>query len=81
MARSPRYWIPNAFYHVTVRGNNRQQIFLDATDYQHYLIELRRQLNQKPCRLLAFALMPNHVHLVLEALPQSCPSEACLEAC
>jgi REP element-mobilizing transposase RayT len=29
--------IPAAFYHVIVRGNQRQKIFKDAGDYQKYL--------------------------------------------
>ncbi|MBI2104505.1 MAG: transposase [Candidatus Omnitrophica bacterium] len=58
-----------------MRGNNRQAIFLDDIDYQQYLLELRRSRDEYPYRLLAFALMPNHVHLVMEALPDACLSD------
>ena len=67
MSRRPRVWVPGGIYHVTVRGNNRAPMFLDDTDYQQYLIELRQSRERWPFRLLAFALMPNHVHLVIEA--------------
>lgn len=56
-------------------GNNRQAIFLDGTDYQQYLLELRHGRDEHPYRLLAFALMPNHVHLVMEALPDTSLSD------
>ena len=67
MPRRPRIWMPEGIYHITLRGNNRQAIFLDATDFHRYLLELRRARNELPHRVVAFALMPNHVHLVLEA--------------
>jgi len=71
MSRPHRRWVPWAIYHLTMRGNNRQSIFLDGSDYQQYLLELRQCRDVQPFRLLAFALMPNHVHLVMEAVGDS----------
>jgi len=75
MPRPHRHWVPEALYHLTMRGNNRQAIFLDASDYQQYLLELRRCREVQPYRLLAFALMPNHVHLVMEVIGESSLSD------
>lgn len=71
MPRPHRLWIPDGIYHITLRGNNREPLFLDSADYQQYLIELR---NDRP-RLLAFALMPNHVHLLMRGLPYNSISQ------
>lgn len=65
MPRALRLRIPEGVYHVTVRGNNREAIFADDADYQRYLQEVRRCHDEHGCHLLAYALMTNHVHLVL----------------
>ena len=79
MPRRPRFWIPDGIYHITVRGNNRQTIFCDEADFQRYLLELHRCRKGWPHRVLAFALMPNHVHLLLEASPTIALSEVMRE--
>ena len=66
MARRPRVHFPNAFYHVIVRGNQRQPIFLDSKDYQAYLVYLSEYKLQYQFHLYAYALMRNHVYLLLE---------------
>lgn len=38
---------------------------METADYQQYLVELSKGLREFRCVLLAYALMPNHVHLVL----------------
>jgi len=58
-----------------VRGNNRQTIFLDAADYREYTLVLHQCRAQYPYRVLAFALMANHVHLLVEAVPESSLSD------
>lgn len=37
MPRPPREIVPGGIYHITTRGNNRQDIFLDKEDRQTYL--------------------------------------------
>ena len=76
MSRPPRCWVPGGIYHLTMRGNNRQAIFLDAADHRQYLLLLHQCRLQYPYRLLVFALMTNHVHLLMETIPESAPSEA-----
>ena len=75
MSRRPRIWLADCAYHITLRGNNRQAIFAEPSDYQQYLIELLNARRRHPCRVFAFALMTNHVHLVLQALPEGNLSE------
>jgi REP element-mobilizing transposase RayT len=66
MARKPRVHFPNAFYHVIARGNQRQDLFLDGEDYQVYLSYLSQYKVQYQFHVYAYALMKNHVHLLLE---------------
>ena len=66
MPRPPRIWYPGALYHVMARGDNREAIFFASPDYRTYLFMLRRALRRYDGRLLAYALMTNHVHLFVE---------------
>lgn len=66
MARPPRIQFPNAFYHVIVRGNQRQAIFLDDSDRIAYLDLLKRYKQKCGFILDAYVLMSNHVHLLIE---------------
>ena len=75
MPRRPRKLAEGCLYHVTARGNNRQSIFLDSQDYRAYLDELENCRTILPHQLVAFALMPNHVHLVMEMLPDATLSD------
>lgn len=66
MARKPRVEFPGAFYHVIARGNRRAVIFHDAADYTAYLERVERYRARDGCRLYAYVLMANHVHLLVE---------------
>ena len=66
MARPRRLQIPGGFYHVMARGNAKAPVFLDDIDRQHFLAGLHRVATRLDWRVLAFCLMPNHYHLLLE---------------
>lgn len=65
MARPPRIQFPNAVYHVTARGNNRQDIFLDDKDRYSFLNLLAEANKHFNLHIFAFCLMSNHYHLLL----------------
>jgi putative transposase len=65
MARLPRLDLAGIPQHVVQRGNNRLPCFLDDEDRQRYLQCLRHGLARFGCRLHAYVLMSNHVHLLL----------------
>ncbi len=69
MTRRPRLEFPGAVYHVTCRGNERRPVFRDDSDRQEYLDRIRRYREKFKFCLLAYCLMPNHVHLVLQSGP------------
>jgi REP element-mobilizing transposase RayT len=66
MARKPRVEFDGAFYHVIVRGNQRQRTFHDDRDRQNYLERLEHYRQRYGFRLYAYVLMANHVHLLIE---------------
>ena len=66
MARPKRIWMPGAKYHVTCRGNHRNEIFRDNEDREVYLQIVRQSLSRFRYCLHCFCLMTNHVHLLLE---------------
>jgi REP element-mobilizing transposase RayT len=48
------------------RGINRQRIFEDSADYGYFLECLSRALRLSNAKILAYALMTNHIHLLME---------------
>ncbi len=64
MARQPRLDLPDIPQHIVQRGNNRLPCFLDDSDRQRYLTLLRETLLHTRCKLHAYVLMDNHVHLL-----------------
>ena len=66
MPRHPRVHAEGLLYHVMARGNDGQKIFLGESDYQAFIEALRTVRQRYPFSLYAYALMPNHFHLLLE---------------
>jgi len=66
MARPLRIEYPGAVYHVICRGNNRQAVFRDDTDRKRYLEKLLLYCQEKKVDLLAYCLLSNHLHLLVE---------------
>ena len=64
MARLPRLVIPQQPHHVIQRGNDRQLIFRDASDYGIFLGWLRESAKQFNVAIHAYVLMSNHLHLL-----------------
>ena len=65
MARVARIVVPGYPHHVTQRGNRRQRIFFDASDYQTYMCLLNEMRVAVGVDVWAYCLMPNHVHLIV----------------
>ncbi|MFO1428786.1 MAG: transposase [Candidatus Competibacteraceae bacterium] len=65
MARLPRIDVPGLPQHVIQRGNNRGACFFHPNDYRCYLEALGKATTKYGCRLHCYALMTNHVHLLL----------------
>jgi len=64
--RGPRFDAPGIVHHVIQRGVERRTTFVDDADRQDYLRRLDEILPEERVRCLAWVLMSNHVHLVLQ---------------
>lgn len=67
MPRKPRFFVPDVPVHIIVRGNSRKVIFAEDDDYHKYLECLIEAVEKYQCRIHAYVLMTNHVHLLVSA--------------
>lgn len=65
MPRKPRFNLIGIPQHVIQRGNNRESCFLAEKDYRRYLDDLGNAAVKFDCRIHAYVLMTNHVHLLV----------------
>ncbi len=65
MPRRPRVVFPGIPHHVTQRGARRQRTFFQNSDYERYLLLCQKEKQRCGVSILAYCLMPNHVHLVV----------------
>ncbi|MBU1077750.1 MAG: transposase [Spirochaetes bacterium] len=68
MARQYRIQGENLFYHITSRGNNKQEIFRDDADREKFLFYINKAKEKYNFYLYAYVLMKNHYHLFIETL-------------
>ena len=66
MARPPRLEFPDAVYHIMARGNERSSIYWDDGDRRHFLELLAEVGGGFRWRILAYCLMTNHYHLLVQ---------------
>jgi putative transposase len=69
MSRISRIVIPGIAHHVIQRGSRRLQTFFTAKDYTVYKRILEICAKKEGIEILAYCLMPNHVHFI--AIPSS----------
>lgn len=68
MPRIARIIVPGYPYHITQRGNCKQTVFKEKIDYSTYLRLLEKYSSEYRLAILAYCLMPNHIHII--AIPQ-----------
>jgi len=66
MPRNSRIDAPGALHHIIVRGIERSIIFKDDTDRHNFLNRLGTIIQETSTRCLAWALIPNHFHLLVK---------------
>jgi REP element-mobilizing transposase RayT len=71
MPRSLRVHLPGGFYHVTLRGNHRREIFSSDADYLLLNKIVARAAANFGARVHAYCWMRNHIHLLLQAGSES----------
>ena len=65
MPRQRRLVLPEVATHIIQRGNNKGAVFLGDGDCLAYLHHLRELAASLDCRVHAYCLMTNHVHLLV----------------
>ena len=64
MTRSSRTITEAGLYHVVARGNNRQVLFHEPSDYESYAALILKMKGDYDFELYHYCLMSNHVHLL-----------------
>ena len=67
MPRQARIDAPCALHHIIARGIERSKIFREEADYADFLRRLGSLLSQTETKCFAWALIPNHFHLLLKS--------------
>ena len=65
MPRKARIDAPGALHHIILRGIERRKIFYDDDDRENFLARLAGIVTDTNTPCFAWALIPNHVHLLL----------------
>lgn len=71
MPRPPRLLLSQSYYHVITRGNNKNIVFRQDTDYRYYLDLIARFKKGLPFDLFHYCLMPSHIHMLLRTFKAS----------
>jgi len=66
MGRPLRIEYPDAFYHITARGNERKNIFKSNRDRERFLGYLGSASERYKAIIHAFCLMDSHYHILLQ---------------
>jgi REP element-mobilizing transposase RayT len=64
--RRIRIELEGALYHIMARGNRREAIFVNDEDRRMFLRSLGEACEMKGLRVLAWVLMNNHYHLMVQ---------------
>ena len=71
MPRKARIDAPGALHHIIARGIDRRWIFKDDIDRKNFLSRVDTILSDTQTACYAWALIPNHLHLLLRTGPSS----------
>ncbi|HEX8992446.1 MAG TPA: transposase [Anaerolineales bacterium] len=61
-------FVPDCYYHIYNRGNNRGAIFFEPENYIYFLHGIKKYL-LPAADVIAYCLMPTHYHLMIRVKP------------
>ena len=65
------YFETDYIYHIYNRGNNGEIIFYSQDNYKFFLQKVKKEISPVT-EILAYCLMPNHFHFLVQATKSSC---------
>src|SRR5690606_32519215 len=63
--------VAGELYHVYNRGNNRERLFYSDEHFRFFKEKMRRYICPH-VNLLAYCMMPNHFHMLIQATEATC---------
>lgn len=66
MPRAARKYLETSFFHVMVQGINKEFIFKHERYINRYMQLIQKYLTQENIDIVAFCIMNNHAHLLVE---------------
>ena len=66
MPRFPRKHLDTTFFHIMSQGINRSYIFDNPVDIKYYIKNMYKLKDQYKIRIIAYCIMNNHTHMLLE---------------
>lgn len=81
MATPPRFFEDGSYYHVYNRGSRKQSIFFNYYEYKRFLEKIVKYKNKYPINILAYCLMPNHFHFLLQQVGSNSISSFISDLC
>jgi REP element-mobilizing transposase RayT len=57
--------LPDKYYHIFNKANNKELIFRDSEDYQFFLLKIGEVVVEN-IDIFSFCLLPNHFHLLIK---------------
>ena len=73
MSRKPRSMILSEINHIMLRGIGHMDLFFANVDYIRFINTIKRFYKESDISVLAYCLMSNHVHLLIQASPHNIP--------
>ncbi|QUG40748.1 transposase [Psychrobacillus sp. INOP01] len=67
MGNMRKVWQPEIFYHITMRGNNKQRIFISKGDFNFFTHTLQQANTIYSFTIIAYCFMNNHYHLLIRS--------------
>lgn len=66
MSRMARQYLETSFFHVMVQGINKEYIFKNERYINRYLQLIRKNINNEILEIIAYCIMNNHAHLLIQ---------------
>lgn len=79
MPRQARLDAPGTLHHVMIRGIDDLELFRDDQDRENFISRISQLVKSTGTKILAWALMDNHVHLLMSSGHQAITAWRSLE--